>query len=163
YSMLMYPWKRTSRRARRTAGTSSAPRPKTTSWRVWLSWSLRCRPKLRAPIARTCWAGAGRRLNGACAPRIRGAVSRQVPRRAGGGGVPAVQVAALRPVRVDGDGDVELAHQPVEAVEAVRAGVGAEVAHAQGAGELEGAAVGVVVAREALDAEGDGRDVVLEA
>ena len=76
------------------------------------------------------------------------------------GRVPAVQLFADGAVRMDGDGDVELVDQLVEAVEAVGAGVGGEKADAEPAGELEEPAVGVVVLGEALDAERDRRDPI---
>src|SRR5262249_21987750 len=58
YSRLMQPWKPTSLSALTTAGTSSAPCPTITSTRRSMLKSFRCRPKLRWPISRICWAGS---------------------------------------------------------------------------------------------------------
>ena len=56
------------------------------------------------------------------------------------GRVPAVQLASAgRPVRVDGDGDLELVAQLVEAVEAVRVGSALKVLDAERLAELEDA------------------------
>src|SRR5262249_27968754 len=80
------------------------------------------------------------------------------------GGVPAVQLtAAGGAVRVDGDGDLVLVHELVEAVEAVRRGVGADVLDVELLGEGEDALVGVVVLVKTLNAPGDGRDAVVLA
>ena len=74
-----------------------------------------------------------------------------------------MQLVALRAVRMNADGDLVLVAQLVEAVEAVRVGVGAERLDAERLAELEDLLVGVVVLGEALDAAGDGLDLVLLA
>ena len=61
------------------------------------------------------------------------------------GRVPAVQRFAGGAVRMDRDADVVLGHQFVKTVEAVRIGVGTQVANAQVAGKLEDPAIGRVV------------------
>ncbi len=64
------------------------------------------------------------------------------------GRVPAVQVVALRPVRMDANGDLVFVAQLVQAVEAVRVGVGAEHLQAERLAQLEVLAVLVRVLAE---------------
>ena len=117
---------------------SRGQRPRT---RLSLSWSFKCRPKLRAPI----WRNLGSRVEFA----IEGSLGRanQMARVEAGaneamvilyrrqdyfGRVPAMEpIVAGRTVRMNADADVELGDQLVQAVEAVRIGIGAEVADAE--------------------------------
>src|SRR5262245_32852033 len=64
---------------------------------------------------------------------------------------------------MDGDGDLVLLAELVEAVEAINRGIGAEVLQVQQLGELEDLLVGVVVLGEALHAPGNRRDIVFLA
>src|SRR5262249_56859209 len=80
------------------------------------------------------------------------------------GRIPAVQAFwSRRSVRMNGDADLELIHQAIETVEAVRVGIRAEIAHAEPAGKLEFAAIGCVILAEALDPERDGGNPVFPA
>src|SRR5262249_17610537 len=71
--------------------------------------------------------------------------------------------ARTRAMRMDGDGDLVLLTQLVEAVERVHRRVGADALDADGFRPVEDLLVGVVILGEAFHAVGDGRDAVFLA
>ena len=140
----------TSLSALSTPGTSSTPWPTITSSFFFVVVVL----QVQAEVALAHDAdllGRVELLAELGRPRIRWPVSRQVP-ISGLWSLTAAMMtsaeyqrcswsAAGRPVRVDADGDLVLLAQLVEAVEAVRVGVGAEVLEAEPLAELEVLAV----------------------